>query len=273
MTTATPTSVAPNFAFVLIDLTTDKTPSELKPASAMQSMIDAWQEQTIQYGQHYGMPSVAFRIGSGPDDRTPTEIAIHFRDTIDEAPGALAYHQVVNGVPDIELGVDLFSSLTSGGESVCAGGSHELLETYRDAGANEWSEKQDGSNLMGASEVCDPVQNTSYNASNGNGLSNFVLPSYFVPQSLGLWDYLGVMQAQNDFQTVTRSRLALRRRLRKLAESVVSHSTTAKRCLSLVLSSARNRRDVSRIRTRARIVAASDCNSKCLPKNPRRSLR
>jgi hypothetical protein len=198
-TTSPTTSVAPNFSFVLIDLTTDKTPSELKPAPSMQSMIDAWQEQAVQYGQHYGMPSVSFRIGSGPDDRTPLEIAIHFRDTIDEAPGALAYHQVVNGVPDIELGVDLFSSLTSGGESVCAGGSHELLETFRDAGANEWSEKQDGSNLMGASEVCDPVQNTSYNASNGNGLSNFVLPSYFVPQSLGPWDYLGVMQAQNDY--------------------------------------------------------------------------
>jgi hypothetical protein len=198
MTSPSPTSVAPNFSFVLIDLTTDKTPLEMRPnPTILQSMIDAWYEQVVQYGQHYGMPSVAFRIGSGPDDRTPTEIAIHFRDTIDEAPGALAYHQVVMGVPDIEIGVDLFSSLTSGGESVACGGSHEILETFGDPGANGWSDKGDG--VMGAMEDCDPVQNTNYNASNGVTLSNFVLPSYFIPGSLQPWDYLGKMASQTDF--------------------------------------------------------------------------
>lgn len=197
-----------NFSFVLIDLTTDATPANLKPAQAFPPIIAALQEQAVQYGQAYGMPSVAFRQGT-TDDRQPLEIAINFRDTIPEAPDALAYHQDSNGVPDIEIGTDLFSSLTRGTESVSAGVSHEVLETYGDAGGNGWKDKFNGT--MGAEETADPVQNTSYNASNVNpvasskydsgdgvALSNFVLPSYFVPGAPGPWDYLGKMTSQDD---------------------------------------------------------------------------
>jgi hypothetical protein len=189
----------PNAFYVLFDHTTSATPDTMRPAAQFQAMIDAWDEQLSgPVASAYGAQSVAFRIASGPDDRQPTEIGIHFRDTIPEAPGALAYHQVVGGVPDIEIGVDLFSSLTGDGEAVSSGGSHELIEDYVDRGANGWKEKQDGSGAMGADEAADPVQNTGYAASNGVFVSNFVLPSYFIPGAPGPWDYLGVMAAQND---------------------------------------------------------------------------
>jgi hypothetical protein len=184
-----------NFSFVLIDLTTDATSAAMKPAPVFPQIIEALQEQAVQYGAAYGMPSVSFRTGT-TDDRGPSENAINFRDTLPEAPGALAYHQVVNGVPDLEIGVDLFSTLTSGTESVSSGTSHEVLETYGDAGANGWKDK--GTGTMGAEETADPVQNTTYNASNGVALSNFVRPSYFIPGAPGPWDYLGVMKSQDD---------------------------------------------------------------------------
>lgn len=182
--------------FVLIDLTTDATPAEMRPAAFLQAIADALSAQVNnEWADAWGTGAVV-RVGSGPDDRSATEVAINLRDTIPEAPGALAYHQVTNGVPDIEVGVDLFSSLTDGIESVSSGISHEVLETLGDAGANGWKEK--GTGIMGAEETCDPVQNTGYQGAGGVSLSNFVLPSYFVPGSAGPWDYLSVMASQDD---------------------------------------------------------------------------
>jgi hypothetical protein len=189
-----------NFPFVLIDLTTDATSVALRPGPHLQTLIDAWFEQ-IQgpYANHYGAETVSFRIGKNELDRKSNEIAIHFRDTIPEAPDALAYHQVVNGVPDIEIGVDLFTELLHGTDSLASGGSHEILETLGDAGGNGWKDRQDSSDIMDAEELCDFVQNTGYKAKNGVTVSNFVLPSFFIPGSAGPWDFLGVMKAQYDY--------------------------------------------------------------------------
>jgi hypothetical protein len=187
------------FKFVLVDLTTSATPAALKPAAAFADMIAAFSEQIAgEFGAAWGDQDVTFRVASSPTDRATDENAINCRDTIPEAPDALAYHQVVGGVPDIEIGIDLFSALTTGPESVSSGIDHELLETLRDAGANGWKDRQDESGEMDAEEVCDFVQNTGYAASNGVMLSNFVRPSFFVPGSSGPWDYLGVMTSQYD---------------------------------------------------------------------------
>jgi hypothetical protein len=136
------------------------------------------------------------RIASEPPDRKPGEIAMNFRDTIPEAPGALAYHTITDGIPDIELGVDLFSSLSDAGESLSTGGSHELLEMLLDPGANRWADK--GTGTMAALEACDVVQNTSYAVSNGMYVSNFLLRSYFNPGAAGPWDLLGAMTSPVD---------------------------------------------------------------------------
>jgi hypothetical protein len=187
----------PQFCFVLVDLTTDATSPEMRPAPILQTIIDAVSEQVNgPFAEAYGQGAVAFRIASSPADRATNEIACNFRDTIPEAPGALAYHQIVSGVPDVELGVDLFLSLLDGLVSLSGGFSHEILELLRDAGANGW--KDCGTGTMNAEEACDFVQNTGYTASDGAWVSNFVLPSFFIPGASGPWDQLGVMQTQDD---------------------------------------------------------------------------
>lgn len=187
------------YSLVFVDLTTDATPDAMRPGTAFGRLIEALTEQLNRdYAAEYGEPTYEFRVACSPEDRQVGEIAINFRDTIPEAPGALAYHTVTNGVPDIELGVDLFQTLTDGQESLSCGLSHELLEMLGDAGANLWSDRQDGSGEMDARELCDFVQNSSYQASNGVHLSNFVLEAFFIPGSSGPWDFLGRMQSQHD---------------------------------------------------------------------------
>lgn len=189
----------PNYAFVFVDHTTSATPTAMRPAPIFQKLIDALLEQINgPYAASHGAVTCNFRIASGPEDRQPGEIACNFRDTIPEAPDALAYHTVTNGIPDIEIGVDLFSSLTDEGESVSGGVSHEILELLGDAGANEWADLQDASGQTRARENCDAVQNTGYFAENGVWLSNFVLPSYYIPGAIGPYDALGVMTSQTD---------------------------------------------------------------------------
>lgn len=143
-----------------------------------------------------GCVDVAFRKAQGPDDRGENEIAVHFRDRIPEAPGALAYHQVTNGIPDLEIGVELFSSPRVGSESLQCGLSHELLETLGNPGANGWKDRGDGVTV--AEEECDVVQNLCYESKCGGSVSNFLLRSYFIPGSRGPWDHLGVMTSQTD---------------------------------------------------------------------------
>jgi hypothetical protein len=184
---------------ILVDLTTSVTPDNMKPAPLFDEFIVAWLEQIEgPLATTTDTEFVTFRKADSVNDRQSGEIAINFRDTIPEAPGALAYHQVVNGIPDIEIGADLFLDLASSDESVSKGCSHEILEMLKDAGANGWKDKQDSSGMMCAEELCDVVQNTSYQACNGLPVSNFLLPSYFIPGSVGPWDYLELMTSQTD---------------------------------------------------------------------------
>lgn len=187
------------FAFVLVNLTTSATPTNLTPTPAfLGGLCDALEEQTQgPFATAYGERTTTFRVASPPDDRAAGEIAVNFRDTIPEAPGALAYHQVTSGVPDIEIGCDLFASLAQGSEAMSVGVAHEVLETMGDAGANGYKTRADGV-TADAEEVCDFVESTFYPASNGMAVSNFVLPSFFVPGSAGPWDFLGVMSSQTD---------------------------------------------------------------------------
>ena len=188
------------FNFVILDFTTDATPPELRPTPAILGLIvaDINEQLGREYADAYGHPKANVRVGTNNQDRKPGEFGINLRDTIPEAPGALAYHTVVNGIPDLEIGVDLFDSLTDGADSMSGGIDHEILETLDDAGANGWKDKSNG--VMGAEENCDPVQNTYYKGTNGTTLSNFVYPNYFIPGSAGPWDYLGVMRSQDDVE-------------------------------------------------------------------------
>jgi hypothetical protein len=198
--TTPPTTPAPTmqFAFVFLDFTTSATPTAMKPAQLFGSLVNALIEQLEgAFAQYWGEQCCDFRIGTSTSDRLPGEIAVNFRDTI-AAQGALADHQVNNGVADIEVAVDLFTSLSSGQESLSVGVDHEVLETILDRGANGWKDRQDESGLSDAEEACDFVQNTNYAASNGLSMSNFILPSFFVPGAVAPWDYLGKMTSWRD---------------------------------------------------------------------------
>jgi hypothetical protein len=192
---------SPQFCIVLVDMTTSATPDALKPTpDNLQKMIDAALEQVRgPFAASHGLSNVVIRIAQSPTDRATNEVAGNIRDTIPEAPGALAYHQEINGVPDMEFGLDLFSSWFSGVDAFSIGFTHELLEMLKDPGANCWASLLDGSGKALALEVGDPVQNTYYLAGNGVPVTNFVLANYFIPGSAGPWDALGVMQAQTDF--------------------------------------------------------------------------
>jgi hypothetical protein len=186
--------------FVVVSFLTSATPAALQPSPAvLDSMVLAWMQQIQDdFAPAYGAPSCSFRVASSPTDRQADEIGINLRDTLPDAPGALAYHATTGGVPDIEVACSLFESLYDAGESLSAGISHELLELLGDVGANQWADKQDGSGLTEARETADPVQNTGYAKANGVWVSNFVLPSYFVPGAPGPWDFMGVMTSAED---------------------------------------------------------------------------
>jgi len=140
--------------------------------------------------------SYAFRVGAHPSDRAKDEVAINIRHTV-PAQGAVAYHAVTNGIADIEVALDLVQGLTQGAESLSVAISHEVLETNGDEGANLWATRQDGQ-TADARENCDWTQNVCYSASNGVSVTNFLLPSAWIPGAAGPWDYMKVMKSQYD---------------------------------------------------------------------------
>lgn len=190
-----------NWRFVFVDLTTDATPAALKPAQGFAQFIgDIGWGLAHEWADEWGAEGYAFRIASAPGDRQDGEVAINCRDSLPEAQGALAYHQVTGGVPDIEVGCDLFEDLF-GTDGMQKGIDHEIKELLADSGANMTADLDDGSGTSQAYEACDLVQNTQYKAGTGSGagyLSNFLLKRAFIPGAPGPWDYMGVMQGQND---------------------------------------------------------------------------
>lgn len=78
--------------------------------------------------------------------------------------------------------------------------SHEALEMRADPDVSQWRAMPDGREI--AYEVCDPVQSSAYSVevtilgeTRKVNVSNFVLPSYFVRDSAGPWDFMGTLFA------------------------------------------------------------------------------
>ena len=187
------------YAFVILNLCKDGATLDGELVSEALPLIrDALEEQADTLSMVYGGPPCRVRIGASTTDREPGEIAMNVRPTLqDEAPGADAFHQVTDGVPDIEDGIDENTTTTTGNGSLSQALSHEFVETIVDPGANGWETTADGTKQT-AREAADPVQNTSYLASNGVTLSNFLYPSAWVPGAPGPWDLCGVMKTQDD---------------------------------------------------------------------------
>jgi len=173
----------------------------------LQRIVDALNEDngpTGEYAKDLGR-SACIRIGCFAEDGTPDretgEYAIHIRQDLPEAPGALAYHTVTNGVPDIESCLALYDGITGddgGSDPLSRGMDHEVKEALRNPGANGWKDSVNSNGRESADEACDKVQNTYRTASNGVWLSNYLLESAFIPGAPPPYDKLGVMVSQDD---------------------------------------------------------------------------
>jgi hypothetical protein len=120
----------------------------------------------------------------------------HLVDSIPEAPGALAYHDVdAHGTPYIKVGVN---EVNKAGDTISSVTSHEAVEMQCDIWCQEWSFSGSLKKLV-ATEACDPVQDQSYDVTLADGtkvpVSNFVTPAYFVDSgAAGTLDYLGQLK-------------------------------------------------------------------------------
>lgn len=126
--------------------------------------------------------SYAVRAGMA-SQIAPGEVVFSMLDALPNAPGAVAYHDV-NGqaVPVAYLGLATCSTL----DDVSVAISHELCETAGDAGCNLWADT--GQAREFARELCDAVEGYSYDIA-GVKVSDFVLPSFFVPNAPGPYSY------------------------------------------------------------------------------------
>ena len=187
-----PKPMTPTLSYVLYNLADGRT----DVSGALPAIRDALDEQCNRdWSQAHGGFYV-LRVGEHPEDRLPGEVAINIRHTI-PVNGAIAYHQVTAGVPDIEVGLDLTSDVIRGTDSASAVISHEVLETNGDRGANGWKTRTDGL-TNDAEEACDFVQNTGYAMSSGVWVSNFLLPVVWIPGAPGPYDHMGKMRSQYD---------------------------------------------------------------------------
>jgi hypothetical protein len=181
--------------FVLIDATNGATTSDggkLTPAilalMAMALTIYANAHVAAEYGGQHNV-----RAGSGPTDIQPGEIPFSIGATLTDAPGAIAYHDVMaQGSPDAFDAITLSDSLMGAGNSLSVALSHEIAETIADEGCNLLATGTDGKGY--AREACDPVEQSSYPiALSDNTLvyvSDFVLRSYFIPNHPGPFNYM-----------------------------------------------------------------------------------
>lgn len=163
------------FCFVLIleastsPLAAQLTPDWLtKAAEAVTSQL----QNDVGLSWRDALDSVV-RVGSGPADVQPGEIAFAIVDELPDAPGAIAYHDVAgNAVPVAFLALSTCNSL----DDVSVAISHECCETAGDPECNAW--RDDGQGHEYAQELCDAVQASTYRIDD-IAVSDFVLPDFF----------------------------------------------------------------------------------------------
>jgi hypothetical protein len=187
------TAAAPALTLSFVLLLQDASHADVQ--AAMPSIAAACEEQLNgPFSDFYG-GKYSVRAGTSATDRRPGEIAVNLQNAIPEAPTAMGFHQVTNGVPDVEIGLNTVTGLTSGPEALSVVVSHEILETSLDPGANRWADRGDGT--MCALEACDRVEQTTYAATNGVAVSNFLLPAAFLPGAVGPYDFLNRTTSAN----------------------------------------------------------------------------
>lgn len=112
-------------------------------------------------------------------------------EDVSDAPGALGYHDIdAKGVPFIKV---FAKDTMDAGISISSVISHEILELLGDTyvEGTVLVDNGDGTGVLYAAEVCDPVENDLYKI-NGVEVSNFVTPWWFTktPPAGASFDFL-----------------------------------------------------------------------------------
>jgi hypothetical protein len=158
------------------------------PATELKQVTDAVQYQVTQHfapiwNRHVNI--VTIPTGQTVPDGGVLAVC---QKTID-VPGALAYHTVSGGRPEIVVSLELAQKV---GDSFSVAFGHEVLEMLCDRWCT--ATVADGTGKFWIREVCDPVQTQSYKVS-VDGVSvdvpNFVGPRWFDPKRSGPLDFLG----------------------------------------------------------------------------------
>lgn len=157
-------------------------------------IAEACNQQARELAAAHGVlytPVVFFSSADGlPEDARVLTI----RADID-TPGALGYH-------DVDAG-KIFAEVKYTGPNTSITVSHEICEELADPICNRWVPYDNDHEQAG--EVCDRVENDSYlqeatvlGEMRQVALSNYLLPSAFVPGSVAPFDRLGKLFTWND---------------------------------------------------------------------------
>jgi hypothetical protein len=180
------------FEFVLINQATDR-----PDLTKFLPTLVAGLTQGVAIFTKFRGATASFRAASSSSDRKPGEIACNIRHNQPGDPqGALAWHQVTNGVPDVELPLDDMSGLTGDSEALDVCLSHEVFETMGDPGANGLVDN--GNGKVSAEEECDRVEDTFFKVPAGINISNFLIAAAWIPGAPGPYDYLCALESQLD---------------------------------------------------------------------------
>lgn len=166
-------------AVLIMAATTSPLASQLTPAWLARCAQAATTQLSRDAAKYWGTAVDGCRVGSGPTDVQPGELAYTIVDEDADAPGAVAFHDVQgNAVPFAVLILSTCNTLDDVSNAI----THELLEANGDLDCNAWCD--DGQGHEWARETCDAVESNSYPIDLGDGqppiaVSDFVLPSFF----------------------------------------------------------------------------------------------
>lgn len=141
----------------------------------------------------WGGPPFGTRVGASPQDVQVGEMVFSIVDSLPDAPGAIAYHDVAGGdVPVAFLALSTCNSLTDVSTAI----SHELCETMGDAACDLWAD--DGAGHEWARELCDAVESNSYAVDLEDGqppimVSDWLLPAFFAPGGVAPFSFMATM--------------------------------------------------------------------------------
>jgi hypothetical protein len=193
--------------WVVIDLTGGATTGDGTAATPDNlSMLAAFGEIGLNrdfsssgYGGDY-----ACRVGSSPQDINAGESAYFIFDVWPQDPSVIAAHDVdLQGIP---YAIDAITRVQTflGPGGMLTAFLHELEEAAHNRGINKWYDLDTQTQVAG--ETNDPVEDQTYpiqlprsNSGSVTGYApNFVLESWFLPGSLGPFDFLTSAGMPND---------------------------------------------------------------------------